>query len=84
MKTATTDGINLQRVGEAAFKAGWYAACQTIADMCAEAGSHPQTVQMFRDLSADPPNLVVGEGKTPPTHETVMVQTFPRTPTEKP
>lgn len=81
---------NMQRIGEAAFNAGWYAACQTVAAMCAKAGAHPQTVQTFRDLAAEPPALKVGDLTTPEGQamkrgaETVMVQTFPRGATAKP
>lgn len=72
-----TESENLKRVGRAAFNAGWAAAMLTLADSCA-AGGQTRQAEMLRRMANNPPNVEVGEGKTPPENEIVMMQSFPR------
>lgn len=56
--------IDMKAVATAGFRAGWVAACITIAEKC-ETHGDATLGKFFREMAKDPPPLEVGDLSTP-------------------
>ena len=68
---------NEKRIALGAWNAGWAAACFHIAAEIERHGGS-DLAPFFRDIANRPDPVVIGEGKTPPGQEILMMQEFPK------